>query len=175
MDNQKQEDAVPRLRVPMILMQSALVPEYVNKPEQVKPSLPVPFCRSTAPSVADKVKDNSTCRLPFQERGTLSSYAASSRTKKDRTDYSAKKRLDQNLHAEHRIFMENLKMERENSFKTKTIAAVKIQRYFRGLAVRMKKEPEKYASLRTSLETHYTKDELSKLVAEAIERADNAS
>ena len=67
--------------------------------------------------------------------------------------------------------MENLKIERERMFRTKTAAAIVIQRHMRGLAVRMNMNPEKYATLRASLVKHYTKEELSELVAEAISRS----
>ena len=84
-----------------------------------------------------------------------------------------RKKLNQNLHAEHHVLIKNPKLERESTFRTRTIAAAIIQRYIRGLAVRIEMNHEKYASLRASLETHYTntKEELSKLVYEAIRRA----
>ena len=67
--------------------------------------------------------------------------------------------------------MENLKLERESAFRIRTIAAIVIQRYMRGLTVRIRMNPEKFASLRASLETHYTMEELSELVADAIRRS----
>lgn len=94
---------------------------------------------------------------------------SSSKTHQRRTD-EARKRLDQKLHAEHRVFMEDLKQERSKRFQQDTASAIVIQRYTRGLAVRMKRDPKKYASLRASLVIHYTKEEMSELVAKAIAR-----
>ena len=175
---------IPRFTMPMILMQSVLVPEYSNKPDQVKPVLPTLTRRvcNSKPSSSINQKDTNACRLPFQDGEALSGYsqsigrrsnsrqASSSNFEKERAD-AARKKLNQDLHAEHRVFMEQLKLERENDFQIRTIAAVDIQRYMRGLAVRIRKNPQKYATLRASLETHYTKEELSKLVTDAIRRA----
>ena len=194
----KDDDGIPRFNMPMILMQSVLVPEYSNAPDQVKPVLPCLTRRvCSKPSLSNVANhhrsDSNTCRLPFNDGETLSGYnsssigrrmsarplsnnrnmsASSAKIKKENMiEYNdAKKRLDRNLHAEHRVFMENLKVERKSAFRTRTMAAVIIQRYMRGLSVRMKATPEKYALLRASLVTHYNMEELSKLVADAIGR-----
>lgn len=186
-------DGIPRFRMPMILMQSVLVPDYINAPDQVTPVPPCPSRRvCPAQPSRDAVpsrNDAKTCRLPFRDGDALAGRAssggrrASARTRPGtkargaaahgeggRTG-DARKRLDRNLHAEHRVFMENLKLEREDAFRTRTTAAVVIQRYMRGLAVRINRSPEKYAALRASLETHYTEEELTDLVDAAIRRA----
>lgn len=187
-DSGIKDDGIPRFNMPMILMQSVLVPEYSNAPDQVKPVLPCLTRRVFSKDDADnRALERNACRLPFQDGEALSGYASSiggrpsagprsskarvhGKNKSERTE-DAKKRLDRNLHAEHRVFMENLKREREGAFRTRTVAAIVIQRYMRGLAVRMKANPERYASLRASLVTHYTKEELSQLVADAIRRS----
>ena len=175
----------PRLSMPMITMQSVLIPEYSNKPDQVEPSLPVLYRRvCSKPASGTTSNDAKTCQLPFQDGDKLSRYNASavgrrssskqtsatSKVEKQRND-AARKGLNQKLHAEHREFMENLKLEQESTFLVKSAAAVIVQRYTRGLSVRMKRHPEKYDTLRTSLVTHYTKEDLSELVAQAIRRS----
>ena len=181
----------PRLAMPMITMQSVLIPEYSNKPDQVDPSLPVLYrrvCSKPASGTTNlhlnHCNDAKTCQLPFQDGDKLSRYNASavgrrssskqtsatSKVEKQRND-AARKGLNQKLHAEHREFMENLKLEQESTFLVKSAAAVIVQRYTRGLSVRMKRHPEKYDTLRTSLVTHYTKEDLSELVAQAIRRS----
>mmetsp|Transcript_3596 Transcript_3596/g.7931 ORF Transcript_3596/g.7931 Transcript_3596/m.7931 type:complete len:197 (+) Transcript_3596:539-1129(+) len=178
-------DGVPRFNIPMILMQSVLVPEYSNEPDTVNPALPCLTHRvcSRSPSSANR-KDSNTCQLPFQDREALTGYSSSigrrssfktpaaptAKIQKERTD-EAKKRLDRKLHAEHRVFMENLKLERESNHRRRTIAAIVIQRNIRGLSVRIKMNPEKYALLRASLEKHYTMEELSDLIGDAIRRS----
>ena len=174
-------NGIPRFQMPMILMQSVLVPTYSNEPSKVKPSLPV-ISRSVCSKSASENK--STCRLPFEDGEALARYSSasggrrssakplssSSRVDKGRID-AAKKRLNQRLHDEHRVWATNLKLERESIHSTKTIAAIAIQRHWRGLTVRKKKNPDKYALLRASLETNYSKEELSELVSEAIRRS----
>ena len=185
----ERNNGIPRFRMPMVLMQSVLVPYYSNVPDQVKPVLPALYrrvCSNSSPGV--KPKDVNTCRLPFRDEDALSGYSSSvgrrrntakplsskmsatSKLEKERTEV-AKRRLNQNLHSEHRVFMEDLKLKRGSAFRVKTAAAITIQRYMRGLSVRIKMKPEKYATLRASLETHYTKEELSTLVAEVIRRS----
>ena len=184
-------NCIPRLSMPMVMMQSVLVPEYSNKPDQVEPSLPVLYQRvCSKPSTSGtsdhkQTKNATTCQLHFQDSDKLSGYTtptiggrrssskqttATSKVEKQRSD-AARKRLNQKLHAEHREFMENLKLEQERAFLIRSSAAIVIQRYMRGLSVRIKWHPEKYEALRASLVTHFTKEEISELVDQAISRS----
>ena len=69
------------------------------------------------------------------KRSASSSAKIIKKEKRIECNDDAQKRLDRNLHAEHRAFMENLKVERESAFQVQTTAAVVIQRYMRGLSI----------------------------------------
>ena len=185
------EEGLP-FRIPMILMQSVLVPEYIDTPDPVPLVPPCPSRRlcPTAPRGVTPSRHEARAQLPFRDgtavvgRTASAAIGAQARApsrhkawgflargeRRDGVD-EAKKRLARNLHAEHRVFMENLQLERKDSRRARTAAAVVIQRYVRGLAVRTRGNPKKYAGIRASLETHYTVEELSELLDRTIARA----
>ena len=193
--NKSKRNDIPRFEMPMLLMQSVLVPSYSNSQVSVIAPIPVPTERiSSSTNCTTKSCSIGTCRLPFNDQNVgkdrLPGYgatngrrgsaqrqqhsnratAATSQFEKDRSKENRSK-LNQKLHAEHRVFMEGLKHDRETKFHTETHAAIVVQRYSRGLAARMKINPEKYSFMRTAMETKYSKKDLSKLVKEVIERS----
>lgn len=104
----------------------------------------------------DRSSQSKSCNLPYEElytsttssrnhpRGTLKRHATLLQHKHSEEQ---RKKLDRQLHEEHRLFMNNLKQEREERLRIETDAAIIIQQYMRGLDVRRSMAPGRYAAM----------------------------
>ena len=62
----------------------------------------------------------------------------------EKNSLESRKRLDKQLHDEHRMYMSNLQKEREEQFQIETNAVLLIQKVIRGFRVRLQLFPERY-------------------------------
>jgi hypothetical protein len=87
---------------------------------------------------------------------------------KHKSDY--RKKMDRQLHSEHRKYMENLRKEREERLLIETKAAVAIQKFVRGFAVRQRLYPEKYTLWNEKHGLVYSEDEIWTILLDATSK-----
>ena len=99
--------------------------------------------RAVDPSTRISSRSKS-CQLPYQELYSTEIGSKSVSLLQQKQADQAKKILDRALHDEHREFMSNLQMERQQRYRVETKAAVIIQKYMKGFGVRQKISPADY-------------------------------
>ena len=105
--------------------------------------------------VNEKKSSSPYCNLPYEESRIRKQ---SDKRKKYQTAVQKKQyersreKMNKELHNEHRIFMENLRKERELQINRESAAAITIQRYMMGFSVRRSKSNIALAPFRMSEE-----------------------
>lgn len=152
------DNVPPRFSLPRIQMQSVLDQEFtVSQCELVVHMPPI-------------VERTHFDKKPARDKGTASAVRISELDKKLQRQRTAK--LNRQLHDQHRVFFANLKLDREVQLSNDTKAAIVIQKYARRFLFQRKMNPEKYLSLRSSLQTKkWTMEEMFTMVDEAIRRS----
>ncbi len=81
-----------------------------------------------------------------------------------------RKKIDRQLHAEHRQYMAKLKKEREERLAVETKAVTTIQRFVRGFAVRQRLYPHSYKQWHQKKGIVYTEDEIWDILLDATSK-----
>mmetsp|Transcript_11235 Transcript_11235/g.16766 ORF Transcript_11235/g.16766 Transcript_11235/m.16766 type:complete len:235 (-) Transcript_11235:509-1213(-) len=177
-------DGIPTFSWPMYIPHTVYRASYRSTHSDVMCSTITSQRKDWAKEVKKKAQHSGVlCRLPYEEQSrtpTNSIASINSSAKGSNNDPTttrleqkqsevARQRLSKELHAEHRVFMERLRREREERTKLEADASVTIQRFVRGLAVRDRLNPKKYAAMRTPFV--YSDDEIRRLINEASEKS----
>jgi len=127
------------------------------------------MCISNSGMIANRDKEkpaSKSCQLPYEELYSSRRPAKSTSLLQQKHSHGTRKKLDRQLHDEHRKFMSNLLQERQERLRVETDAAIVIQKYMRGFGARQILFPDRFA--RTS--KTYSEHEIWEILLNAVTR-----
>jgi hypothetical protein len=114
---------------------------------------------------------NAACKLPYEEvsasnrnrkfnKQRTNNFGSGRNTHNSTMGNASNKKLDRQLHNEHRVFMENLHKERQEQLAVETNAVLIIQKILRGFLVRLMLYPDRFNTRNEKKRIVYTEEDI---------------